>query len=390
MTFVTVMRDKFARSYPRHERGALADVTELGGALEREYLTDAHFAAYASSNRRRLCREALDQGVTVALTAIVFDVDCDSVHGTGAAVPTEWRRFLREKVCSLAEVHPEPFFYETRGGARIVYVQSEPTVIRSHEDALEWSQTYAVAIAYLHRRFGIVADAACQDWQRLYRLPHATREPGGMPENRPTWGDPNRIGPLCIDATHADVEAAKRASKAFRAPRVLDFRPVVVGGSGLLFHLLQARGHIFREHRSGSFIIRCPREHEHSTGCTGDGSTLLYLPASGEEIGAVHCLHAHCASMSVAEWLGCFDATELERARRAAGITDRDDRLEAERRAVWQTLVLEWTSANEWRAARGRRALRPGVVWHWFRDRVGDRPPPRGCRLPLPFRGVAA
>ncbi|MGC4088333.1 MAG: hypothetical protein QM756_10620 [Polyangiaceae bacterium] len=209
MTAVTVLRHKFVRGWPRQAAGEGCMVLDLGEALSREYSEDAHFAAYYSPNGRRLTREAIDELGRVELTCIVFDVD-----GPDHAADERWRRETRDKVQALAAEHPGLFYYETRGGARIVYRQEEPTVLRSQADANEWSRAYAIAIAHLERRFGIAADPACNDWQRLYRLPHATRDEGKSPENWPIWGNPRSIGTLLLDAEPADVRRAQATSRA--------------------------------------------------------------------------------------------------------------------------------------------------------------------------------
>lgn len=317
---VTVLPNPFAWGWPRHERGWCVDVLPLARALSNTYNTDAHFAAYATSKRRRLTREALDQGTPIELSVIAFDFDCPSVHGTSEPAPDAWRADFLAQVAELAAAHPNPFVYQTRGGARVVYRQAEPTVLRSQDDAQRWSQGYAVCVAHLKRCFGLLADPSCADWQRLYRLPHATRDRGGKPENRPTCGDAARVGTLMLEATHEDVSAARVASKAFRERRVTSFTPCTSDGAGLLYHLLRARGCIIRPHLVGAHVIRCPRESHHSSGFTGDGSTFLYGPASGNCIGAIHCMHAHCAHMSVPDWLRMFSEQELDAARRAAGI----------------------------------------------------------------------
>lgn len=321
MPAVTVVRDRFVRGWPRHPEGERAYVLELGAALDREYSTDAHFTAYRTPNGRRLTREALEHGVSVELTTVVFDVDCSEVHGTAEPAPESWRRTVRERVCELATTHPGLFWYETRGGGRIVYAQAEPTIIRTAQDAREWSGVYAVAVAHLARRFGIVADPACADWQRLYRLPHAMRESGGRYENWPRYCDTSQIGALLIDATDDDVSRAKRSSRAFDQPRErTSFAPCSSDGYGVLYYALRNRGDIQRQHGADAFVIRCPRERAHSTGRTGDGSTLLYLPSAGEQLGLIYCLHSHCANISTRQWLREFSLAELDAARRASGI----------------------------------------------------------------------
>lgn len=320
MTSVTVFPDKYLRSYPERPDKPLREtdrgqVVELGAALEGDYATDAHFAAYVTPNTRRLNSDIFDAGGAVELTTIVFDLDAPD-H----VVTPEWRRETRERVVRLADMHPDPYFYETRGGARIVYQQPETTILHSADDGIAWRQAYAVVVAHLEHRFGLLADMACSDWQRLYRLPRTVRDAGGPPENHPRWGNPDKIGIFYVEATHADVDAAKQQlPKAFDEKRVLDFAPSGADGFGLLYYALRARGDVGRQ-RGRAFIVRCPYESEHTSGSTADGSTLLYPPAAGEQVGAICCLHAHCAGRSVRDWLRCFSDQELQAARVAAGI----------------------------------------------------------------------
>ena len=318
---ITIMRDRFTRGWPRHERGDRAYVLPLSPALTRDYRTDAHFAAYVTPNGRRLTREALEVLDGVELTTLVFDVDCGEVHGSKEPAPERWRAELMDRVKALATAHPDPYVYMTRGGARIVYRLDATFVLHTVDDAREWSQRYAIAIAYLGRSFGIVADPACADWQRLYRLPHATRDRGGKPERWPTYGDPSAIGAFTFEPSVADIETAKENSKAFGERHVLDFTPCTADGLGVFFHALRARGDIIRQ-RGNAFVVRCPNESEHSCGRTGDGSTLLYRPALGKDLGAIHCLHGHCAGMRIRDWLCLFGDSELASARGAAGVIE--------------------------------------------------------------------
>ena len=53
----------------------------------------------------------------------------------------------------------------------------------------------------------------------------------------------------------------------------------------------------------------------------------------------------------------------------------------AELKAAHAALVDEWTEINERRLARGAKPMKPGWVWHKFRERFGRKPPP-GCKAP--------
>ena len=319
MSPVTVFRDKFARSWPQldddkplrpTDRGQVVD---LGQALERDYTGDAHFAPYRSPDGHRLNYRALAEGTAIELNAIVFDVD-----GPGHSATPAWHRELREKVVALAAVHPDPYYYETRGGARIVYRQAEPTILETEADALEWSRIYTVAVAHLEQRFGIVADPSCCDWQRLYRLPRATRDRGESTENHPYWGDANKIGSLTIQASWADVaKATKTNERVFKEPRELP--AFAGGGDGLLFWLLKHRGDVIGTATRGGWICRCPNRRQH-TSCTDGGDATVVYPANNGEVGFICCKHSHCIGLTLRQWLAYFSDSELEAAREAAGI----------------------------------------------------------------------
>lgn len=327
MTLVTRLPNKYVRGYPRHEHGAPVEVVSLGEALDTEYSTDAHFAAYRTHNARRLTSEIFAHGANVALTAIVLDVDCPDTHGTGTPAPESWRREHRRKIVELFEAHPGGLSYETRGGGRVVYAQAEPTVLHTKDDAQEWRQQYAIVLAYLARRFDILADRACDDWQRLFRLPRATRDGGARPENWPTFGDPFAIAPLTIEATEKDVATAQRRSKAFRdRSRNLDVTQPGRVDVGLLYWALRLRGDVGGDAPRGGWICICPNRGEHTVNTDGSDSTVVYAACDGREIGAIACLHGHCVNLTLHDWLAFFSDSELEAARERAGIAARTKR----------------------------------------------------------------
>jgi hypothetical protein len=317
-----VMRDKYIRSFPAKypekplRAGDRGYVVTLASILERAFSTDAHFVAYTTSRHVRVNRNAFELGIAVSLNFSVFDVDCQETHGAPDPAPTAWRSALREKVVALFGTHGSGYYYETKGGARIIYRQDEPTVIRSEDDARTWSQHYAIAVAHLASRFGIVADPACSDWQRCFRLPHATRDHGKTPENWPSFGDPERISPLLLKVDLSDVVTARRSARRSFSKRIDgNFTPCADAGDGLLFRMLRGRGDILGTHAAGAFIIRCPNESAHSTGATGDGSTILFPPTTGQAVGWICCRHAHCSGFTMRDWLRCFSEAERNESR---------------------------------------------------------------------------
>jgi hypothetical protein len=163
---------------------------ELGDALAAEYATDAHHTAYAPDPHapRRLTRKATDHA-PVVMQLVVFDVDCPSAHREHKAASDAWRAVEAPKVRALLEAHPGAVAFDTRGGYRVVALLEVPVAIANGADAAAWSRFYLLQLGYLSRRFGIVADPACKDWQRLYRLPRATRDGGPSPERRAVRGD---------------------------------------------------------------------------------------------------------------------------------------------------------------------------------------------------------
>jgi hypothetical protein len=311
---VTVFRDKFARSWPRHDRGDRAYSLDVGRAMRRAYSSDAHFCAYIAELPRRLCGDAIGQ-VQIAMHAAVFDVDCTAVHGTDAPVPDSWRVAELEKVQAL----------DARGGYRIVYALPEAAELHDRDDVEAWSRFYRIALAYLERRFEIFGDWACSDWTRLFRLPRATRNAEGGPENRAAYGDPDRIGTLTFDPSDEDVAVAKTRSKP--APRKIhDFTAPGNVDGGLLFWALRLRGDVGSEAPRGGWVCRCPNAAQHTINTDGTDSTVVFPARAGGEIGAISCLHGHCANLTLRNWLALFTASELDEARRRAGIAPRGKR----------------------------------------------------------------
>ena len=163
---------------------------ELGDGLAREYATNAHHTAYAPDPLapRRLTRKAIEHA-PVAMQLVVFDVDDEEAHREHRPASDAWREVEAPKQRALLEAHPGAVVFDTRGGYRVVALLEAPVAIATAADAAAWSRFYLLQLGYLSRRFGIIADPACKDWQRLYRLPHATRDGGPSPERRRVLGD---------------------------------------------------------------------------------------------------------------------------------------------------------------------------------------------------------
>jgi hypothetical protein len=198
-----VLASKKTPGWPRHSDAPKVDLIEAAEAFTRPWPTDAHFAAYSVPGiEHRLTLDAigrLPEGWPMVL--LVVDVD-----GPGHRREPAWWAEERLKLEALAAAHPGGFFYATRGGYRVVYRLAFPVVIRTVDDKEAWRERYRRELLYLARRFGIVGDPACSDLTRLFRLPKATRTPGGAPEDHPALGDPTQLGVWTHEPSAAELE----------------------------------------------------------------------------------------------------------------------------------------------------------------------------------------
>lgn len=315
---VPILPHAKCRSWPKHDQGARAVYLDIGAALTRRYTTDAHFTQYhCPTVERRLCLAAPEAlGHSVSMVAHLFDIDGEGHVGTD-----DWWQGERGKIASLFAVHPGGYAYRTRGGYRLVYLRRKQFEILTADDAARWRRTVLVSIAYLERRFGIAGgDTACLEWVRLFRLPHATRDPFGFPEDLETIGDATNIGawvPEILDEDRAIARklSSKRMTRVFEpAEPTSDYR-----GAGLLYAVMSARGWIGREIQTGMWLARCPNERNHTV-ASGADATVLYAADRGGQLGHICCLHQHCEDFRPKDWLRFFDDAELDAARRAAGI----------------------------------------------------------------------
>jgi hypothetical protein len=335
---IPIMYSHAVRSWPKFaDLAKPVPYVPLSVGLSRCFPHDAHTAAYsASAYPRRLSSGALlpeakgclPSGVSMMLA--IFDMDCGVSHrATGGRgdvpAPDAWWRVERGKLEALVHEHPGLFAYRTRHGYRTVGRLPKPFLLQTLEDAIAWSLQYVTWCAYLRRCFDIHADPSCKDWTRLYRLPHATRDPGGRPEERENFGDPQHIGfwqckPTAEDRARGET-LSKRKSPRVPQPGSLGAPSLRYGtGEGILFHAFAARGWIGREIEHGKWAVRCPWETAHTKGERFDTSTVLFAPGEGAVCGTFHCSHAHCQTRNRREVLGLFSRAELDHAREAAEI----------------------------------------------------------------------
>lgn len=229
LTLMPVFASKTYRAWPRYDDGGRALYQSAASALESRYATDAHVAAYSvPAVPRRLDGGApghLVDGAPlgVAMAFLIIDLD-----GPGHQAPPAWREDVAARVDRVLAEHPGGFFYETRGGGRLVWRRASPFVITTEVDARTWKLTYWRTLLYLSRRYGLEGDPACADWTRLYRAPHATREGGSHPEQLPTVGDPGLGEAFAFEPPEVDL-----GLDLAEARRLASAHPPAVGEDGV-------------------------------------------------------------------------------------------------------------------------------------------------------------
>lgn len=216
----------------QQDEGGYVTLTQV---LVDAYRCDAHFAAYSRPDKPpRLKNDALpllgdNSGVTMVL--MVFDVDCEKAHSTKQPASDSWFAAECKKLDRLDTTWPGIFVARSKGGYRIVYRLAKLFPICDDDAKSAWTLYYRGCCAYLAREFGIVADPACADWTRLYRVPHATRDPEIGPEERDVRGDPHNVGvwgyfPMG-DSLDADIAAASTVAKDSKAWRERVLNPLL-------------------------------------------------------------------------------------------------------------------------------------------------------------------
>jgi hypothetical protein len=322
-----LLPDAHTFSYPKEaDKAPKVQYYPLPDILTRAWTTDAHTTAYSvRSLSFRLSKEAITLESGVVMVVFIADIDCAQAHAVSSGradvpAPDDWWLCELEKIERLHAAFPGAFIYRTRGGYRLVYLLPEPHILRSPADVDAWKAEYLAWIAALRIRFAIYADPSCHDWQRLYRVPHATRS-GGHPETRESIGNPYQIGLWACEPTMEEREIAKTLAKRPKKPAQRQQQVAVVSaGHGVFFYAFQARGWIDREVEPGKWKVQCPWHDQHTKGEAFDTSTVLYEPGSGHTLGWVHCSHAHCQARDSRDVLACFSRDELTHAERAAGL----------------------------------------------------------------------
>jgi hypothetical protein len=317
-------------SYPKEaEQATPVRYFPLADVLTRAWTTDAHITAYSMETLPyRLSKDAVQIGDGVVMVLFITDVDCEQSHAASGGhgdVPAsdEWWVSELDKIDRLIQAFPGAFIYRTKGGYRILYLLPSPWMLASTEDVESWRADYLAWVAALRRRFKIYADTSCHDWQRLYRVPHATRRHGGRPEALEMIGNPYQIGHWTCEPNPDERELAKTLAKkpSNRASREhrKDSATSVNVGDGILFHAFKARGWLGEAIDASKWSVKCPWDDRHTKGIAYNTSTVLFAPGSGDTFGWLHCSHAHCQDRDIRDVLRVFSEDELTQAKRQAG-----------------------------------------------------------------------
>lgn len=283
-----------------HKRPARARQVPLVEALQTPYETHVHLTQYVSDIPARLNVDAIGK-CKIQMTCVLVDVD-----GPNHEAPPAWRAEMVPKIAQLHREHPCVVYY-SRGGLRLVWCLQSPVEITSHDLAAQWKRSYLQLLAYLYRHYGIEGDRGCAEWQRLFGVPRATRDPKNGPEDLPILpsDDFEEVPALRFCPDPSDISLAAvwndRAKKRGNYERGTE-------AGGFLFTVLDNRGDVLTVRSDGTAYVRCPNREQHTTGRDGDSSTVLFPPGPNQELGHIHCSHAHCVGFELRDWLRLLNA----------------------------------------------------------------------------------
>ena len=169
-----------------------AQYMRLSEVLTRRFRFDARFMAYSvPAVEYKLRKEAVRQ-LTEPVPMVVLALDVDA-HEVPEAEREIWWLEQRARVEQLLAAQPGGFCYRTRGGLRLIWTLEPPHQV-ADEDGTAWQAFYLHVVLHLWRQYGIECDPQTSNWTRLWRAPHATRDPQSGPLELETLGDPGRIG----------------------------------------------------------------------------------------------------------------------------------------------------------------------------------------------------
>ncbi len=240
---VVLVLDRFASSYPKRVQPDELPIghVPIERALCNEFSWDAHVVAYCAPTLPRrlgmnddrsgsglaIWDRLPDDGIPMAL--FIADVDAKT---SGATMCAEWWAAEASKVRAAFTDQPG-YAYSTRGGYRLVWSLAQPFVIRTPLEHAVWKATYLARLELLRTRYGIVADRACKDFTRLYRLPRVLRDGERTALTLREVGSPTTIGPWMASVVVGSVAAGMEFTSMVAEPTWSDAIDLVAARKAL-------------------------------------------------------------------------------------------------------------------------------------------------------------
>lgn len=170
VAILTVWPDKYPKSFP-------LDIGDVGtlptfassdvDAFDTVYPTDAHFVPYTVHGQPecpRLNKRAANL-CTPLFGLLVADVDAPGHVATDA-----WQQAELDKVAELPDDATDHMgYYQTKGGYRLLARLPQQVGI---DEFVRLQMSFRAFLLSV----GIVADEACKDWTRCYRMPYVYRD----------------------------------------------------------------------------------------------------------------------------------------------------------------------------------------------------------------------
>lgn len=164
------------------ENMEISGLTDVREALEKQYDTDAHGAAYMIEGEEVCARLAKDvlriEDVKNRLKMVAAFVDLDRYEHS------EWpdRDSAVRNVALLARLFPNAAVFTTRRGIRLVFLLARPT------PALAYAQVAGPIVEDVKDKIAkaavdVAVDDTTVEWTRLFRMPKVMRD------GTPTWED---------------------------------------------------------------------------------------------------------------------------------------------------------------------------------------------------------
>jgi hypothetical protein len=197
-----------------------------------------------------------------------------------------------------------------------------PTTAWWRGEKREWRQIYRHCLAWL----SVAADLRADITVPLYGFDLAT-DRMGQPWFMAAKRSPSQRSPETRFATGSALDLERflvatefhplaEVPQKSRQQRPKKTKPAahVSEPVGLLERAFAQAGWLAARQGTGPRCVLCPWRHAHSGGEDFDGSTVIFAPRRGGEIGWFHCSHAHCAHRTQPDVLKELPAEHLRQA----------------------------------------------------------------------------